>query len=186
MKGKKWAALCALGLLLCPPATAEPDLALAQQIVNAEYYLSLGEEAPAPDVTLEASAPLADDPALLDYAAPAEDLPFAQLPVAAALADVNPRPNFGEDGSGDFFLGNPPQSGICLVADLRAPSGELLLRTGAVPPGKMLKGVGLSAEALALLDGETASLTVYAYDPQTFVSLGAATVEIEVRRAGGA
>lgn len=40
----------------------------------------------------------------------------------------------------NFVLANPEDSGICMIADLRAEDGTLLYRTGLLAPGTMLDG----------------------------------------------
>lgn len=176
---KKIALLLFALLLPCQAALGEMDLTLAQAVVNAEYYLSLGEER-IDDVAPDAGTPPApNDP----HAQPwdgideADGISLAVEDVEILLPGVL---RVDKDGLCSLALRNPPGSGLCVLLDLRTADGVLLVRTGAVPEGHQLSSCSLSAQALDQIgEDKNGRLSVYAYDAQTFESVAVTTLELD-------
>ena len=64
-------------------------------------------------------------------------------------------------------------------APVRAADGTLLYRTGLLAPGTMLDGLTILPEAAAISAGRV-NVTLYACDPESYVSLGASEIIVEI------
>lgn len=176
---------CLSRLELCLESMADltplmqTDLEVAQQVVNAQYCLAQAVDETATAEEASSAAP----PVSTDANAQALDalrLEGRALEVPLAGGTVWLGPVIRANGAAwNFVLANPEDSGICMIADLRAEDGTLLYRTGLLAPGTMLDGLTILPEAAAISAGRV-NVTLYACDPESYVSLGASEIIVEI------
>lgn len=159
----------------------EADLDIAQQVVNAQYYLSLESSHSAVELSqvTQSDLPASPDPSAVPIDEARLVVQAGRVPVGTGTVFITPQATLINNRLG-FCLGNPATNTMMVLADLRDGDGTLLYRTGALAPGQMLDGLTLSATAQSLSQGAL-TFQVYAWDPDTLISLGAATATVDLK-----
>lgn len=83
-----------------------------------------------------------------------------------------------EDGKADVYLTNPETNTVWLKLRVLDDKGNTLGETGLIKPGQYVQSVSLTTIPKS---GATVSLKLMAYEPETYHSAGAVTLNTTVR-----
>lgn len=82
------------------------------------------------------------------------------------------------DGKADIWLTNPQENAVWLKLRVLDADGNRLGETGLIKPGEYVASVALEKECAA---GDTVTLKLMAYEPETYYSAGAVSLEAVVQ-----
>ena len=82
-----------------------------------------------------------------------------------------------EDGAADIWLTNPQDSGVWMKLRVLDEEGDMLGETGLIKPGQYVRSVALTGECR---EGDSIKLKLMAYEPETYYSAGAVSLEAVV------
>lgn len=81
------------------------------------------------------------------------------------------------DGAVDIWLTNPQDSGVWMKLRVLDEQGNMLGETGLIKPGQYVQSVALTGECQ---EGDAIKLKLMAYEPETYYSAGAVSLEAVV------
>lgn len=87
-----------------------------------------------------------------------------------------------DEESADVWLTNPESNNIWLKLRLLDEEGNVLGETGLLHPGEYVRAVSLNR---SVKQGEKVALKIMSYEPETFYSEGAATLNTTINRKDG-
>ncbi len=82
-----------------------------------------------------------------------------------------------KDGTADIWLTDPQDSGVWMKLRVLDADGNMLGETGLIRPGEYVQSVALSPQPAV---GDTVTLKLMAYQPDTYYSAGAVSLEAPV------
>lgn len=86
-----------------------------------------------------------------------------------------------EDSTADIYFTNSDEFDVWLKLRVLDENGTVLGETGLIRPGEYVKSVSLTSE---IKDGAAIKLKIMAYEPDTYYSAGAVTLNTTIRKGG--
>lgn len=165
MKNKMFVAIIVLAVV-CVVSVGVMIFALIHFAPKQEPFVPPAFEAAAVTGVLEETDELK---ALGWTVADAKDLPYAVRICGRVLV---------KEQTADLWFYNEPKSESWLKLRITDEEGIILAETGLLKPGEYLQSVEFNR---ALADGETISMKIMGYEPETYHSVGAITLKTTVK-----
>lgn len=84
-------------------------------------------------------------------------------------------------GAADVYFTNSSEQEIWLKLRVLDENSKILGETGLIKPGEYVKSVSIDAD---IPDGTAIKLKIMAYEPETYYSAGAVTLNTQIRKEG--